>query len=505
MQRVEAAPGPAPVLNRRVYFDRLYWAILLGVPAVLALLPIGSAFWLDETGSYWLIRGGFADIARRCTVLPQSMLYTALLWGIDQIAGHSEIVFRVPSALAIIAAVYLLYRLAREEFGREAALAAAALFASAPLAMGAARDARPYALGALCVVAASLLVLRWMRTGRFAYGLAFAAAAALAIHFHFFFAPVLGAHALYLLLVARRRQIRAAHAAAVVLCFGALVAPLGPQFIQLAGTSVARTYVETPAVMDLVWRLIPVSVVIPAVCVLIVTIADRFWKGRPPQRRTSRSVLTFVLAWAFLSPAILWVLSVSTPTHIFISRYLLCAAPGLALLWAVVLSAPRPLVLRRAFLAVAVATSLLGSNSTQWLFDHSRERGDWRAALAFIERQTAADAAPVLLRSGFIESDLMNWRAARVDRDVMYAPAGYYPAKANFVPLPLTMSPEAGAYLAEFASSARTRGKRFFLMGHWGIRPLPPFLDVLRSSLPGWRETRVADFNGIHVYEFRPQ
>ncbi len=503
MKAVEAAAA-GPATARSSSAERTYWALLFGLPAVAAVLPITSGLWLDETGTYWITRGGFFDVVRRCTFWPQSILYSMFMLALDAVVGHSEIVFRFPSVVATIGAGYALYRTARDEFGREIALTSSVLLAATPGAMFAACDARPYAFGLLSITAALLLLLRWSHTGKLAYGLAYAVAAALIPHFHLLFTPVLGAHAVSVFVAIRRKQVSAIQIAIVLACFTVLTAPLAPQFLSAASTSVTHSPGSRPDVGDLAWSLIPVWIVLPTLCVAMIALIAGSRACRIPSRMPS-PLLALLFASAVLPQLTLWGISVSSRTQIFVPRYLLSAAPADALLFALVLASPKWVVLRRSLLALAVVTGLYGAYAGQYLFNHAGKRGDYRTALAFVERNTVPDSAPVLVRSQYVESDFMNWRSARISDDVLFSPLGYYKAKATFLPLPLSMTPEVEPYLRALAASQRARDRRFLLMSFWGPRPLQPFLDILRASLPGWRETEIGNFKGILVYEFRPQ
>src|SRR5215469_18242865 len=71
-------------------------AVLL-VTALWLVRTLGSAYWLDETGTYWATNGGLKEIPARCAVLPLSLLYAWLILGLRTLFGSGEAVARVPS------------------------------------------------------------------------------------------------------------------------------------------------------------------------------------------------------------------------------------------------------------------------------------------------------------------------------------------------------------------------------------------------------------------------
>ncbi|HET7752804.1 MAG TPA: glycosyltransferase family 39 protein [Anaeromyxobacteraceae bacterium] len=86
-------------------------------------------------------------------------VHGALLRGLSSVFGATDAVMRAPSAIAGIAAVPVLYALARRFASREVALGCAAVLAVAPLHVAASQDARPFALALLLGLASLHAVL----------------------------------------------------------------------------------------------------------------------------------------------------------------------------------------------------------------------------------------------------------------------------------------------------------------------------------------------------------
>src|ERR1017187_8352580 len=100
-----------------------YGVAILVCPSVW-LLAVRAPLWTDETLSYWQIAGGFKQIWARSVQGNSFAAYAYILWLTKTIFGSSELVLRIPSILAMLAAVYVFYRCARELFAWDVSLIA---------------------------------------------------------------------------------------------------------------------------------------------------------------------------------------------------------------------------------------------------------------------------------------------------------------------------------------------------------------------------------------------
>ena len=101
----------------------------------------------------------------------------------------------MPSLLAGVATVPLVYVLGRADGGRAAALAGTALFALSPFAIFYASEARAYALMTLLVVLSTLSLLRALETNDRRWWAAFTLLPAAAMYAHYTAVFVLAAQA----------------------------------------------------------------------------------------------------------------------------------------------------------------------------------------------------------------------------------------------------------------------------------------------------------------------
>ena len=148
-------------LNGR--WPALCWAMLAACIARLWFVPMSSSFWVDELVTVFVVRHpgdpSFAPVPQ----VPTSIYY--LLPRLTRgFFGDSEFSWRVPSALAMGIALFLIGRIAARLIHPRAAWFA--IFASLALhgISYYASDARPYAFG-ICVASLAVwFLIRWLDT-----------------------------------------------------------------------------------------------------------------------------------------------------------------------------------------------------------------------------------------------------------------------------------------------------------------------------------------------------
>jgi mannosyltransferase len=152
----------AEFFEHRQVLDPAVLAILVTLfGAVLRLYDLGGqSLWIDEVSqarTASLINSeGFGVVVQRDNVAPLSHW---LLWAFGTLFGYSEFIIRLPSAIAGIVLVPLVYLLGRRLFDSPTAgLTAAIITAISPLAVWYAQDGRMYAL-AMMLVASAMLAL----------------------------------------------------------------------------------------------------------------------------------------------------------------------------------------------------------------------------------------------------------------------------------------------------------------------------------------------------------
>ncbi|HEV8296250.1 MAG TPA: glycosyltransferase family 39 protein, partial [Acidimicrobiales bacterium] len=138
---------------------RIALGVIVLVGAFLRFFELSrQGFWLDEASqirtSRLIDEQGLREVAKRDNVSPLSHW---LLWAWDKIAGDGQFAARVPSAVAGIVTILIVYALGRRLYSSTVGLVAAAVLAISPYAIWYSQDARMYSL-LLCATAAMLLV-----------------------------------------------------------------------------------------------------------------------------------------------------------------------------------------------------------------------------------------------------------------------------------------------------------------------------------------------------------
>ncbi|WP_375272199.1 glycosyltransferase family 39 protein [Sphingomonas sp.] len=163
MITVLRTPRPATRPTRRVA------ALLLAIVALAVVLRLyrldAQPLWIDEDASLEdALAFGRAGLAGLATdhVAP---LHTVLLWAVSRIGGVGEWTLRLPSVVAGVLCVPIVFALVRRLFGDiRAALVSALLVAISPFAIWYAQEARMYAL--LMLLALIHVHLSWPAVGR---------------------------------------------------------------------------------------------------------------------------------------------------------------------------------------------------------------------------------------------------------------------------------------------------------------------------------------------------
>jgi hypothetical protein len=171
MSHPAPAPAPTPPLARRpapapsVGGERKILALILLLAAGVRLHDIGrQSLWFDEAATVHIIRqplGRMFELIESDERTPP--LHYLLLHFWIQLFGDSEISLRLPSAIAGVAAVFVLYRLVRALLGPGAGLVAGYIFAIDRYQIAYSQEARAYELMVLAGLVSTCLFVRIMR------------------------------------------------------------------------------------------------------------------------------------------------------------------------------------------------------------------------------------------------------------------------------------------------------------------------------------------------------
>jgi 4-amino-4-deoxy-L-arabinose transferase-like glycosyltransferase len=478
----------------------IYAATLVASIAVW-FIAIRAPLWQDETWAYWEIKDGFSQIwARQLTSFP-AYSYTLWLW--TRIAGTSEWALRIPSVIAMLGAVYLLYRVAREVLDHEAALIALVVFCTHPIVSFAAVDIRPYAFAVLLTNATIFILLRLRNSDSNWLAALFGFSAASILYFHYLFAAILPALAICFFIVKTgdRKILRRQFAIATGVFLLAFL-PVIPGLKYLFSTSKTHVYEAAPKLSDLVWTLVPgwLPVVFAGTAFIALVAAAVTAQPRDQSQSFEGWRIAVCGCLAFIPLLILYGISMDPSIRVFTQIHRLVAVPGIALCWAFVLSRFRMgwirLLFCGALAAITVFTALRAPNSGELLYS-------WKHAIEVAEKNASTDNAPVLVCSDFIESDYMAMPVGSAKESRMFAPLSYYKLTVPVVPLPRDFNSEAIKVGSQFIQEAEQRHQRFLAMGD---RPSYRTLDWLTQRASGSYDVhKLGVFDQTEILEFVPR
>jgi hypothetical protein len=480
--------------NRLAY---LIYGLLLGVTISLWFIAIRAPLWLDETGSWWQISKGFWQIPSRQGGLSFPP-YSYILWFFTKILGTSEIALRIPSVLAMLGAVYLLYKAASEVFGREIGWVTAVLFSVHPITIFEAIDVRPYAYAVLAVNASLFLLVRLRRESPAWMAALLGISAAFIVYFHFLSGVILPL--LLLCLLARVviwRQISWRQAGIAIAACGVALLPVVPGLLYMVHSRGTHVFEIAPPFRELTWTLAPGQMFYILVGALLVAAALR--------RLDLESHLN---GWGLLLGAslglatifILWAVSAWTPIHMFVERHRLVALPGIALCWGLLLSRIHSRAVRVLFCVAVVGIAAYKGFTNPLYKLHGYT---WKYALAFAEKNAAPDHAPILICSDLPEADHEPMPVGHANDSNLFIPLSYYKVSVPVVPLPRALNDEAKRVVLEFLQDPSHQHQRFLAMG---FAPSWPTLQWVSSAASGTYAVHVlGQFDEIAVLEFVPR
>jgi hypothetical protein len=472
------------------------------VGLVLRATGLDESLVGDELFTYELAgRDGLDDaisgVAGGLEISPP--LYFVFAWATAKL-GDPHVWLRVPSFIAGVAAIPVLFALGLRTVGRHAAVAGAALLALSPFAIMYSAEARAYSVATLCVLLSTLALLAALEGGRRRYWVLFAAAMWAALVSHYTAIFPLGAQAAWAVFAHRERlgELLAAGAATV-----AGLAPWLPEFLDDRSvgfqTAIETYFPLTPSffVRSLgAWvagnpyvglRAIPgtAALVLLAAGLLLGLLGARHAWATLRRRET-----LLILAIAVAAPGGAALYSLVFPS-VFVHRTLLPSLPALCLVLGLLLtSGRRPL----AMAATALAVAGLGLGAVRLVTWDPKP--PYREAAAQIEsRATPGD--PVLVYT----LDYGSIDAALTPPFLVYRDP--CPRAATEPGQLLTGEVRCAGDPTGFDSAARLPARRLFVLADAGVRPALPEVDRR------WRlqETTRLDnhFYPLEVLEYAPR
>lgn len=461
-------------------------------------MPLPSSFWVDEMETVFVAQHGAGDPSLAVAPHAWDSVYYWLPRASEKLFGSSEIAFRLPSTLAMAAALFLIARLAARLIHPQAAWFAAFACLALRGINDQADDARPYALGTAVSAAALVFLVRWLDHARWRDAAGFVLAAALVWRVHLIFWPFYIVILLYALARLSLGETRAGWRGAI-LVFAALGISLVP--IALDALALYRQAGEHVIVAEPSWRDLALSLkfALILVCGLGALLFGLLMRWQREPARACLSSKTLILGWWLCQPLVLFALSRATGNSVFVARYLYTALPGAAL--AATLAAGYFIPSARWKLpSIGLALGVLlflGQWARPWPWHHP---SDWRAA-ALSARAIAAGGAPVLCPSPFIEARPPAWKPDYALPGFLYCYLSVYPIGGKPLLLPFQKSPEAEAVVRNFFETLGSEPR--FLVYGWD-RQVWVWRDWLsmQPELAQWRNRRLGPFGDVEVILF---
>jgi 4-amino-4-deoxy-L-arabinose transferase-like glycosyltransferase len=399
MSAVAAEPAAAAAGERRLPG---WWplAALILLAAALRLATLTEqGFWYDEafTPVHVLHAGLGATLKSFVHSENTPPLWYLLAWADARVLGDGALALRLPSALAGIATVPVVWALGSELSGRRAALIGAALVAVNPLFVWYSQEARAYGLFVFFAALAMLCFARLLHEPSGRRAAAFALSGALALLTHYFAAFLLVPMALWLLRerAARRAALPAIGALALVgLALLPLISAQGGHGTQWIGRWALSSRLQAIPQYYLtgysggpLGHGIELLVALP----LLVGVLLGGWRllGAPARSREGAAICLWIAAFAVLAPIVLAVLG----ADYLAPRNLVGAMIPLSVLIAILLAAIDGLlgwllagVGAAAFLAVTIDVDL----------SPRLQRGNWRDVAKLLRAPLQAQEAGAL-------------------------------------------------------------------------------------------------------------
>ncbi len=404
-----------------------------------------AGFWLDETYTFWQAYRGWRPALEIGAYVPsQSALYAVVTSFFYFGPGkHMEFLLRLPSCLAMLAAGYFLFRLAERWFGKNAGWLALVLFVSERSIIRHATEARPYAMALAACIGLMYGLDAWLCRKRLFGWILFIVCAILIPYIHCLFCVFLLTPAAYI--VIRRLHgldvpwVRLTASGTLVL---AALLPLRSHVVALLAQAHILSVAALPSPDDLLKACFPPSLIAAgflAVAAGELILGD--WFG--PAEEESRRMALVAVFWALSGPVVLFVASLLKGYGLLVERYMFYAVVGLILFSAYFFARLRTYAARIGVLTVFALVCLSGAAKQ---LQEGGPLGRWRTTLERISRIDPNGTAPVLVASGFVQANSMDWEHSLNAGSYLYAPLLAYPIRNRTFPLPCALDDRARNY-----------------------------------------------------------
>ena len=472
----------------------------------LWIMPLGSSFWVDEMGTYFVVHHGAHDPSLRVAPQVADSIYYVLPMLAEKVAGFSEVSYRFFSVLAMAGALAAIGWLAARLIHPGACwFVIFAALTSRGFNYQAA-DARPYALGTFFLAISVLLLVRWLDSGRWRDALLFAATASLLWAVHLIFWPFYLIFAVYACyrIVRHENRIRWPQALTVLTIVVAAALPVALRALALLHEASAHVIVPRPGFGELL-SILKIKALIIAFAAAFLLSRGFKWKV-PPTARVSRSSLVLILSWWLIDPLCLFAFSRTSGDSVFLARYLALALPGVALTAGMIVAIFVP---ARYWKPIGLALGLgvlifMGNWNRLW---PPHQNSDWRGAASALQAWVAGENVPVICPSPFIEAQPPEWRPDYPLQTFLYSNLTLYPIAGHpytfpFATFPFVTPPVVEGYAQRLSLDTLAPAGRFAIYGWDRSVEFWRRWFIARSELRGWQNKALGTFGDVDVVAF---
>ena len=465
------------------------------------ILPGRDGLWVDETGTYWTIAGGWDQLWVRTAMHPNSRIYGALIFVWTRLMGTSEFALRLPSLLAMLGSFAVMTVFLRRRLGAGTAWPVVALCLASPELSFFAIEARPYAFALLMLAISTVAWVKLHEKMTWGRAALWVFSSGLLVHFQPVVAVALSGQALWFVWRVDWRSMTARRALAWcgIAVAAALVAlPEVSRIFPLVIGDNVSALPGTPPAASAIKVALPVSILVPAsfaACALLL-----FRKWRPVSLDGTARELALLGFFLVASTVGLCAgYSMFSNYNVLLPRYMIAVYPGCFLMVGALLARWTDENGRLWFALLYSGSTLALSVAGQgWVPIHAD--ADWRGAMTAVRQWEQDRPAPLLLQSGFIEGSRFKILKDPKWREFLSAPALYYRHSGPTYVLPFRTYRSHQPYMDELIR--RVDGQRFAVVLYSTPGETPPYITLLaaRHGPPRLLER----FRRLDVYTFGP-
>lgn len=487
--------SPSSNLTRTEIF--LVAVLLAAVIVRTWILPGFASLWIDEWAVYLIGSEGPAriDALQRQYIADQRMI-SLMGWAGMQMVGVNEFGLRLYSLLFGGYCLFAIYQLGRRWFDARTALLSMLLFPCLHAVYQQTANARAYIPALAFFLSLLWCVELWLERRRWFWLLIGAICGYLLVVTHLLQAVGLGLVALRVLWTVRPWKQWLWPLAILLPGFAEAVRQV------ISKPLTALNYLPMPAPTDFLQALFPQPAAGLLLLVLAAVLGLRLaaW-SRPDDTGRSPSMVYYVLAAWLLPPLLIYGLSVASKASTFLPRYYFTAFPAAAWLLGWILARVEPFRWRAASIVLIAAGSIVILAGRHPFPSTNHE--NWRDALATIRQMRSSPAEPVLLYSGFVESDFPDWRDFYKPGGMCRAGLDFYHFDGNIIGLPYTDRADRIAELRPELDATLASNKRVWLLSRSQHGPIMNWLDSY-LAIKGWKARRMGFFDSVRLDTLEP-